>query len=78
MIEVTQPQDTLLDNLSTLALVLGGASLFVILLSILAGKWLANLILKPISVMSGTMKDIEKSGNSNEYRYRINRRTSCR
>lgn len=27
MIEVTQPQDTLLDNLSTLALVLGGASL---------------------------------------------------
>ncbi|MDQ7861698.1 HAMP domain-containing protein [Peribacillus frigoritolerans] len=41
---------------------LGGASLFVILLSILAGKWLANLILKPISVMSGTMKDIEKSG----------------
>ncbi|MEV5039322.1 HAMP domain-containing histidine kinase [Peribacillus frigoritolerans] len=62
MIEVTQPQDTLLDNLSTLALVLGGASLFVILLSILAGKWLANLILKPISVMSGTMKDIEKSG----------------
>ncbi|MGG0845831.1 sensor histidine kinase [Peribacillus simplex] len=62
MIEVTQPQDTLLDNLSTLALVLGGASLFVILLSILAGKWLANLILKPISIMSGTMKDIETSG----------------
>ncbi|WP_144527582.1 HAMP domain-containing sensor histidine kinase [Peribacillus simplex] len=62
MIEVTQPQDTLLDNLSTLALVLGGASLFVILLSILAGKWLANLILKPISIMSGTMNDIEKSG----------------
>ncbi|MGE6611749.1 sensor histidine kinase [Peribacillus sp. NPDC076916] len=62
MIEVTQPQDTLLDNLSVLALVLGGASLFVILLSILAGKWLANLILKPISIMSGTMKDIEKSG----------------
>ncbi len=62
VIEVTQPQDTLLDNLSTLALVLGGASLFVIILSILAGKWLANLILKPISIMSGTMKDIEKSG----------------
>ncbi|MBT2666528.1 HAMP domain-containing histidine kinase [Bacillus sp. ISL-4] len=62
MIEVTQPQDTLLDNLSTLALVLGGASLFVILLSILAGKWLANLILRPISIMSGTMNDIEKSG----------------
>ncbi|MBO0997757.1 HAMP domain-containing histidine kinase [Bacillus sp. SD075] len=62
VIEVTQPLDTLLDNLSTLALVLGGASLFVILLSILAGKWLANLILKPISIMSGTMKDIEKSG----------------
>ncbi|WHY56477.1 sensor histidine kinase [Peribacillus simplex] len=62
MIEVTRPQETLLDNLSTLALVLGGASLFVILLSILAGKWLANLILKPISIMSGTMKDIEKSG----------------
>jgi len=62
MIEVTQPQDTLLENLSTLALVLGGSSLFVIFLSILAGKWLANLILKPISIMSGTMKDIEKSG----------------
>ncbi|RRN74805.1 sensor histidine kinase [Peribacillus simplex] len=62
MIEVTQPLDTLLENLSTLALVLGGASLFVILLSIFAGKWLANLILKPISIMSGTMKDIEKSG----------------
>ncbi|CAH0304732.1 Signal transduction histidine-protein kinase ArlS [Peribacillus sp. Bi96] len=62
MIEVTQPQDTLLDHLSTLSLVLGGASLFVILLSILAGKWLANQILKPISIMSGTMMDIEKSG----------------
>ncbi|MFD6438860.1 sensor histidine kinase [Peribacillus sp. NPDC060186] len=62
MIEVTQPQDTLLDNLSTLALVLGGASLFVILFSILAGKWLANLILKPISIMSGTIVDIEESG----------------
>ncbi|MFP3512911.1 HAMP domain-containing sensor histidine kinase [Peribacillus sp. SIMBA_075] len=62
MIEVTQPQDTLLENLSTLALVLGGASLFVILLSIFAGKWLANLILKPISIMSGSMMEIEKSG----------------
>ncbi|MFD9625947.1 sensor histidine kinase [Peribacillus muralis] len=62
MIEITQPQDTLLDHLSTLALVLGGASLFVILLSVLAGKWLAKLILRPISVMSGTMLDIEKSG----------------
>ncbi|AOH57026.1 hypothetical protein ABE28_021990 [Peribacillus muralis] len=62
MIEITQPQDTLLDHLSTLALVLGGSSLFVILLSALAGKWLAKLILKPISVMSGTMLDIEKSG----------------
>ncbi|MED3690175.1 HAMP domain-containing sensor histidine kinase [Peribacillus butanolivorans] len=62
MIEVTQAQDTLLDNLSTLALVLVGSSLFVILLSIFAGKWLANLILKPISIMSGTMMDIEDSG----------------
>lgn len=62
IIEITQPQDTLLDHLSTLALVLGGSSLFVVLLSVLAGKWLAKLILKPISIMSGTMLEIEKSG----------------
>ncbi|WP_285768305.1 HAMP domain-containing sensor histidine kinase [Peribacillus sp. SI8-4] len=62
MIEITQPQDTLLDHLTTLALVLAGASLFVILLSVVAGKWLARLILKPLSIMSGTMLDIEKSG----------------
>ncbi|MGE7763853.1 sensor histidine kinase [Peribacillus sp. NPDC096540] len=62
MIEVTQTQDTLLDHLSTLAIVLAGSSLLVILISIIAGKWLANLILKPIALMSRTMTDIEESG----------------
>ena len=66
MIEVTQTQDALLEQLSTLALVLVGSSLFVILLSVIAGKWLANLILKPISIMSRTMSDIEESGEFKE------------
>ncbi|MGE7778511.1 sensor histidine kinase [Peribacillus sp. NPDC097264] len=66
MIEVTQIQDALLEQLSMLALVLVGSSLFVILLSVIAGKWLANLILKPISIMSRTMLDIEESGEFKE------------
>lgn len=65
-VEVTQIQDALLEQLSMLALVLVGSSLFVILLSVIAGKWLANLILKPISIMSRTMSDIEESGEFKE------------
>lgn len=66
VIEITQTQDSLLEQLSTLALVLAGSSLFVLLIAILAGKWLATIILKPISIMSQTMSDIEESGEFKE------------
>lgn len=66
VIEITQTQDALLEQLSTLALVLAGSSLFVLLIAILAGKWLATIILKPISIMSQTMSDIEESGEFKE------------
>ena len=65
-LEVARTQESLWEQLSTLALVLASSSLVVILLAIIGSKWLAKRILNPISVMSRTMKEIEESGEFKE------------
>ncbi|WP_331280787.1 HAMP domain-containing protein [Bacillus sp. UNC41MFS5] len=42
--------------------ILGFCTLLAAILSILGGRWLANMIMKPISNMINTMEEIEKSG----------------
>jgi len=61
-IEIVQSLEELWEDTLLLLYVLGGVSLFIILLSIFAGKWLSRLILKPIANMSRTMGEIEESG----------------
>jgi two-component system, OmpR family, sensor histidine kinase ArlS len=42
--------------------ILGVSTLLAVLLSLLSGRWLSNIIMRPISNMINTMEDIEKSG----------------
>lgn len=42
--------------------ILGFCTILGVLFSLLGGKWLANLIMRPISNMIKTMEEIEKSG----------------
>ncbi|WP_306460605.1 cell wall metabolism sensor histidine kinase WalK [Bacillus sp. AFS073361] len=42
--------------------ILGFCTLIAAILSLLGGRWLANMIMKPISNMINTMEEIEKSG----------------
>ncbi|MEH7417425.1 ATP-binding protein, partial [Neobacillus drentensis] len=42
--------------------ILGFCTLLAALLSLLGGRWLANMIMRPISNMINTMEEIEKSG----------------
>ncbi|WP_160726089.1 sensor histidine kinase [Bacillus sp. USDA818B3_A] len=42
--------------------ILGFCTLLAAILSLLGGRWLANMIMKPISNMINTMEEIEKSG----------------
>ncbi|USK59431.1 sensor histidine kinase [Peribacillus asahii] len=62
VIEVSQPIESVIDHLVMLTVVLLAMSLFVIFISIFASKRLATLILKPVSIMSRTMVEIEQSG----------------
>jgi two-component system sensor histidine kinase ArlS len=61
-VEIVHSLEELWENTLLLLYVLGGASLFIIMFSIFAGKWLSRLILKPIALMSRTMGEIEESG----------------
>ncbi|MEH6947233.1 ATP-binding protein [Bacillus sp. JJ634] len=61
VIEVSQPIESVIDHLVMLTVVLLAMSLFVIFISIFASKRLATLILKPVSIMSRTMVEIEQS-----------------
>lgn len=61
-IEIVHNLEELTEDTMLLLYVLGGASLFIIMLSIFAGKWLSRLILQPIVLMSKTMGEIEESG----------------
>lgn len=62
MIEISRSIEPIIENLVTLIMVLISASFIVVLVSIIAGKSLAKLILKPVAEMSKTMVDIEQSG----------------
>ncbi|TYS48589.1 sensor histidine kinase [Bacillus infantis] len=62
IVEIVHSLEDLWENTLRLLYVLGGASLIIIMFSILAGKWLSRLILKPIALMSRTMSEIEESG----------------
>lgn len=42
--------------------ILGVSSLLAVILSLLSGRWLANIIMRPITNMIQTMEDIERSG----------------
>lgn len=42
--------------------ILGVSSLLAVILSLLSGRWLANIIMRPITHMIQTMEDIERSG----------------
>ncbi|HEY9577224.1 MAG TPA: HAMP domain-containing histidine kinase [Pseudobacillus sp.] len=61
-VEIAHSLEELWEETLLLLYVLSGASLFIIMLSIFAGKWLSSLILKPIALMSRTMGEIEESG----------------
>ncbi|MFC7686089.1 ATP-binding protein [Ureibacillus sp. GCM10028918] len=62
VVEIVHSLGDLWENTLLLLYVLGGASLVIVMFSILAGKWLSRLILKPIALMSRTMGKIEESG----------------
>ncbi len=42
--------------------IMAGCTIFAVLLSLLGGRWLSSIIMKPIASMIKTMEDIEKSG----------------
>ncbi|HHY73454.1 MAG TPA: HAMP domain-containing histidine kinase [Bacillus bacterium] len=42
--------------------ILGVSTVIAVILSLLSGKWLSNIIMRPISNMINTMEDIERSG----------------
>ncbi len=42
--------------------ILGVSTVLAVFLSLLSGKWLSNIIMRPISNMINTMEDIERSG----------------
>ncbi|MFC4411251.1 ATP-binding protein [Chungangia koreensis] len=42
--------------------ILGFSTLLAVILSLLSGKWLSNIIMRPITNMINTMEDIERSG----------------
>ncbi|MEN8698553.1 sensor histidine kinase [Bacillus infantis] len=62
IVEIVHSLEDLWENTLRLLYVLAGASLIIIMISILAGRWLSRLILKPIALMSKTMSEIEESG----------------
>lgn len=62
-IEITESLDTFRETMSTLMMIMLGASIVALLLSIIGGRLLSNLLLKPIASMSHTMKDIQESGS---------------
>ena len=42
--------------------ILGVSTILAVILSLLSGRWLSNIIMRPISNMINTMEDIERSG----------------
>ncbi|RFU60978.1 sensor histidine kinase [Peribacillus glennii] len=61
-IEIRTSLESVFEGLSLLATVLMVASLIILILSVVAGRWLSTLIIAPISIMSRTMSEIERDG----------------
>lgn len=61
-LEVTESLAPVQENLSTLRNVLVVSSLLVLIPSIIGGRLLSNLILRPLKTIIGTMRDIQEQG----------------
>lgn len=61
-IEIRTSLESVFEGLSLLSTVLMVASLIILILSVVAGRWLSTLIIAPISIMSRTMSEIERDG----------------
>ncbi|WP_066304242.1 HAMP domain-containing sensor histidine kinase [Bacillus sp. FJAT-29814] len=61
-IEMGEELEGLETRKDLLLWILGVSTLLAVILSLLSGRWLSNIIMRPISNMINTMEDIEKSG----------------
>lgn len=61
-LELAVTLEPITENVSLLLSILVIASLAALILSLLGGILLSNLVLRPVTELSGTMKDIEESG----------------
>jgi two-component system, OmpR family, sensor histidine kinase ArlS len=61
-IEIGEELEGLETRKDILVWILGFSTILAVILSLLSGKWLSNLIMRPISNMINTMEDIERSG----------------
>lgn len=61
-LEIGEELEGLESRKDILLLILGFSTLLAAILSLLSGKWLSNIIMRPISNMISTMEDIERSG----------------
>ncbi|WML31670.1 ATP-binding protein [Neobacillus sp. OS1-32] len=62
IIEIGEELEGLESRKDTLLWILGVSTVFAAILSLLSGRWLSNIIMRPIFNMINTMKDIERSG----------------
>ncbi|WP_028389970.1 sensor histidine kinase [Bacillus cihuensis] len=61
-IEIGEELEGLETRKDILLLILGVSTMLAVILSLLSGKWISNMIMRPISNMINTMEDIERSG----------------
>ncbi|MFS8580795.1 MAG: HAMP domain-containing histidine kinase, partial [Novibacillus thermophilus] len=61
-LEVTESLAPVQENLHTLRVVLTVSSLLVLIPSIIGGRLISNLILRPLKAIVGTMKEIQERG----------------
>ncbi|WP_042461952.1 sensor histidine kinase [Neobacillus dielmonensis] len=61
-LEIGEELEGLETRKDILLWILGISTLLAVILSLLSGRWLSNIIMRPISNMINTMEDIEKSG----------------
>jgi len=61
-IEIGEELEGLETRKDILLWILGVSTILAVILSLLSGKWISNIIMRPISNMINTMEDIERSG----------------
>lgn len=54
--------ESMTENISSLLSIMIAVSVSALLLSVLGGKWLAHLLLRPVAALNTTMKNVEESG----------------